>query len=31
MTIDASATAAEMLAALRDKQVSAGELLDLHV
>jgi len=31
MTIDAFATATEMLAALRTKQVSAVELLDLHV
>ena len=31
MTIDAFATATEMLAALRAKQVSAVELLDLHV
>jgi amidase len=31
MTIDAFATATEMLAALRTKQISAVELLDLHV
>jgi len=31
MTIDAFATASEMLTALRTKQVSAVELLDLHV
>src|SRR5205809_1771412 len=31
MTIDAFATATEMLAALRTKQVSAVELLDLHM
>ena len=31
MTIDAFATASEMLTALRSKQVSAVELLDLHI
>jgi len=31
MTIDAFATASEMLTALRTKQISAVELLDLHV
>jgi hypothetical protein len=31
MTIDAFATATEMLAALRTRKVSAVELLDLHI